>query len=505
MDKNADKICLVLFGETGHGKSTLGNGILGKEIFKTNDSLQSVTKEIYESNGEGKSEDIYVIDTPGINDTDGEENKYLNKLAIYLKKRTDIKGIVVVLNFNLKKSLQNSADKSFKTIFKIFNSESICTHIMVVFTHFYGSRKQPKRNEQSELKKTIFKIFKYNYLYIFNQKCPINTLPFYFLDIPSLEDIDNESRMEIDEMITTIYSRNPINPSIIKIKENYNIKEKLTSLRVEEEFVKFEGDYIIKKIKTYKKIIQKFYDSSINDNIVEKLVDVKVEKVLNMNLIKQKAILNLQMYIGKEIEKKNKKKIEEEKKIQREKEMALKRLKEKEIRRQIELRRLREEAERRLREEEKRRERIERRRSRICELVRSYMEEKDSWENYTTKVFERNQIFKRGCIKEPYNKRELSIELLKTERIDMPGEVLTSITRNISGTLSGKIITGYLLINRHDNDKGGECRTNGKILGTENYNFTLTSCFWRGLYWTIELYGFTVPEFYYDYDYDDFD
>ena len=168
----------------------------------------------------------------------------------------------------------------------------------------------------------------------------------------------------------------------------------------------------------------------------------------------------------------------------------------------MELRRLKEEAERRLREEEERRERIQRRRTRICELVKSYKEQKDYWENYTTTVFQQNQTFKRGCIKEPYYQSELSIELLKTERIDMPAEVLTTITRNISGTLSGKIITGYLLINRHDNDNGGECRTNGKILGTENYNFTFTSCFWRGLYWTIELYGFTIPEFYYEYDYD---
>ena len=249
MDKKSEKICLVLFGETGHGKSTLGNGILGKEIFKANDTMQSVTKEIYESNGIGKSEDIFVIDTPGINDSEGKENEYLQKLANYLKKRTDIKGIIVVFNFNFKASLQNCAEKSFKTIFKIFKSESICTNIIVTFTHFYGPRKQPKRNQQGELKEKIFQIFKDSYYYIFNQKCPINSLPFYFLDIQSIGDLDSESQMEIDGMIATIFSKNSINPSIIQIKDNYDVKEELSSFRTIEDFDRYEGDFIFKKKK----------------------------------------------------------------------------------------------------------------------------------------------------------------------------------------------------------------------------------------------------------------
>jgi GTP-binding protein EngB required for normal cell division len=248
MNQKLEKICFVLFGETGHGKSTLGNGILGKEIFKTNDTMQSVTKEIYESNGIGKSENIFVIDTPGLNDSEGKENEYLKKLANYLKKRTDIKGIIVVLNFNLNAALQNCAEKSFKTIFKIFKSESICTNIIVTFTHFYG-RKQPKRNEQGELKEKIFQIFKDSYYYIFNQNCPINSLPFYFLDIQSIEDLDSESQMEIDGMIATIFSKNSINPSIIQIKDNYDVKEELSSFRTIEDFDRYEGDFIFKKKK----------------------------------------------------------------------------------------------------------------------------------------------------------------------------------------------------------------------------------------------------------------
>lgn len=495
MDKKSEKICLVLFGETGHGKSTLGNAILGKEIFKTNDTMQSVTKEIYESNGVGKSEDIFVIDTPGLNDTEGKENEYLKKLANYLKQRTDVKGIVVVLNFNLKTALQNCVEKSFKTIFKIFKSESICTHIIVTFTHFYGARKQPKRNEQGELKETIFKIFKDNYYYIFNKKCPINSLPFYFIDIQSDEELDSESKMEIDGMISTIFSRNPINPSIIQIKDNYNIKEELSSFRTVEDFDRYEGDFIFKKKRTYKKTITKFYDSSKNDNVIEELVEEKEEKVLNTELIKQKEKLKLQKIKEKELQKEMKKKIEEEKRIQKKKEMEERKKKEEE------LKRLREEVERRIREEKERQLRIERKRQRICEIIKSY-KEKDYYEpNYSNSVYKINQEFEYGYIKEPYYNNEVKIELLKIELIDMPARTLETLTRNISGVFLEKIITGYKLINRHGNENGGEWKSNGKILGTGSYDFTFTSCFWRGLYWTIEIYGITIPYYYYDYEY----
>lgn len=112
---------------------------------------------------------------------------------------------------------------------------------------------------------------------MFEQECPINSLPFYFLEIDSIEGFDSESQMEIDNMIATIYNREPINPAIINVKDDYNIKDELVSTRIIENIEKFEGDYIIKNISKYKKTIIKYYDTK-PDNILDELVEEKKEK-----------------------------------------------------------------------------------------------------------------------------------------------------------------------------------------------------------------------------------
>ena len=523
MNKKNELICLVLFGETGHGKSTLGNAILGKEVFKANDNIQSVTKEVFGCKGIGKSKDIFVIDTPGINDSDGKDNEYLKKVATYLKKRKDIKGIVIVLNYKLTTSYQNSAEKSFQAIFKIFKSKNICMHIVIVFTHFFGSRKQPKRNEQGAIKEKIFDIFKSNFKNMFEQNCPINTLPFYFIDIEPDDDMDSESQMEIDNMITTIYSRNPINPKIIQVKNDYRVKDEIANISISEDLVKFEGNYIIKRVRTYKKTTLKYYDTSLNDSFFEELVDEKELKILNQDLVNQKKELELQKKKQKEIQDNMLKKIEEQRKKRKEEEEALQKLKEEQKKREEEMkkleeqkRKIKEEKEKKRKEDEekqklkiklereerekKRKEELNKKRERIriCKAIKFFIDNPgyESLDEWT--VYELNQTYTYGYIKTPDWRKEIKIELLKTEKIDMPEKAFTTLTGNINGTLPGKVIFGFKLINRHSNVNGGSWKRNGKIFGTGNYNFTFTSKFWRGIHWTLELYGVTIPNDYYE-------
>ncbi|XP_055870650.1 uncharacterized protein LOC106053184 [Biomphalaria glabrata] len=76
-----DEIDLLLIGKTGNGKSALGNSILDYEAFVSEPSATSVTKEVCDEVNEINGRTIKVMDSPGVEDTDWENDETTNSVV----------------------------------------------------------------------------------------------------------------------------------------------------------------------------------------------------------------------------------------------------------------------------------------------------------------------------------------------------------------------------------------------------------------------------------------
>ena len=241
---SSKRVCVVVFGPTGAGKSQFINFSLRDLENKTNvvsDSLNSCTTEPKSNILERCGITIDLIDTAGSNDTGNKDIQNLQKVCNFLRTKKQIDYIILL--FNYADRLQNDTREYIKTLGNMFTTKEFYTHFCVVFTHLPEKEtnkvKETKKKHKEEVANIINNIFEIKK----GDKLP--DVKVYFVNTEIDEDDDGHKRFDeksqktvdvlLEQMKLDIsYYNEPINT------RNLEITGKSKKLREEEQMRKIK-------------------------------------------------------------------------------------------------------------------------------------------------------------------------------------------------------------------------------------------------------------------------
>ena len=296
-----ENITKILFlGHIDVGKSSLGNYIIGRKKFESRGGWKRVTTQINgEINERDSYKDIYIIDSPGIFDTQLEDSINLEQLKkSFQNKNAGVRAICLLFNFS-EPRFTEYLQKQLKIYSLLFSVEDFWEHVAIIFTKafYYTPQKEFEKTKQ-ELKSSdglvnVIINFIQDFVKEINnskknepnfKEIHIPTdLPTFFVD----SDLENEeenfrTKKEIQKLIEWARNKEYLDLSNIKdnnIDVNYLKSEKLDDIVISEEKNQNNSD-----LKIY---IKKFFFHYKKTNFHNEIVDIIEQKPYLIEEIKE--------------------------------------------------------------------------------------------------------------------------------------------------------------------------------------------------------------------------
>ena len=212
-----NEISLILFGITGSGKSTFGNTIVGNDnAFKESANLESETSETIWKTGEFEGQKVYVIDTPGLKDSEGRDQQHLDKMVEYINDHPNIQAYVVVIDVSQTR-FDEGPIRLFQLMEQMYPGKKWYHHIAIVWSNYSSDLpqrlKEPYRKKEEEFKQ----FFKSKIVSNISEE-EVNAIPQKFIDnIEAREKENKESRKQISDLIAWIAQLEPLSKTCGKI------------------------------------------------------------------------------------------------------------------------------------------------------------------------------------------------------------------------------------------------------------------------------------------------
>ncbi|OUM59778.1 hypothetical protein PIROE2DRAFT_63557 [Piromyces sp. E2] len=198
---------LLLLGETGNGKSSLGNFIFGKEVFSVSENPESETKVTTGAYGDNENSGIFVIDTPGLQDAEGTDREHLIQMVDYIKTNPGLQAVIIVFNYHQERFAKN-IQTVIKLLCNVFPCTNVWSHVALVWTKYYYYLPQAEKDKR-EIKVCKFMPKVLNLVKETNGDQSIQKFPTFFVD-SDFERKDEFSCEEINRLLTWVHQLDPI-------------------------------------------------------------------------------------------------------------------------------------------------------------------------------------------------------------------------------------------------------------------------------------------------------